>query len=279
MKATHEIIRTSHHLPVFFNIYHNVNQLVPSHWHSHLEVIYVLKGTLYISRNDQEYSLVEKDMFIVNSGFIHFTKSIGSVEILLLQIPYDLLTQSMSNFDFIQFQEYFDFKTHKNHLYYKEMVHYLLTMASIFKEKENGYQFLFTSQLHLFIHQLYTNFTLHEIDFVKSNSFKYQKRLQTIVDYVNQNYMELISLKTISSLVALNPEYFCRSFKKQMGFTFNEYVNLVRLTHIYKDLITTNDNIIKIQQRHGFTNYKVFNRMFKDTYGCSASELRKKLNT
>jgi len=34
-------------------------------------------------------------------------------------------------------------------------------------------------------------------------------------------------------------DYFCRYFKKQTGSTFLEYLNLIRLSHIHKDLLTT----------------------------------------
>ena len=86
--------------------------------------------------------------------------------------------------------------------------------------------------------------------------------------------MEPLSLSDISDRFALNPEYFCRFFKKNMGFTFLEYVNMVRLSHIYSDLMQTGDSITQIMERHGFINYKVFNRMFKEVYGCLPSKFR-----
>lgn len=99
-------------------------------------------------------------------------------------------------------------------------------------------------------------------------------RLKDIITYVERHYMEPLSLSDISDRFALNPEYFCRFFKKNMGFTFLEYVNMVRLSHIYSDLMQTGDSITQIMERHGFINYKVFNRMFKEVYGCLPSKVR-----
>lgn len=106
---------------------------------------------------------------------------------------------------------------------------------------------------------------------------KHLSRFKELIDYVELNYREPIGLKEAASFVALNSEYFCRSFKKFTGFTFMEYVNMVRLTHIHRDILDTDDNITVIQERHGFTNYKVFNRMFKEAYGCTPSKLRSKI--
>jgi YesN/AraC family two-component response regulator len=275
MKPTHEIITTNSKLPVCFRFYHSSNQLVPSHWHSHLEILYIYKGTMCLTRNDKEYELHQKDLFIVNSGFIHFTKCIGNVDAILLQIPYDLLNESLPNFSSIQCEEYYPHNKYKNNRHFQDMVQHLLTMNNLNNEKKTGYQFLFNSNLHLFLHELYINFTLSKNEIIKPTTDKYRERLQIIMDYVNKHYMEPITLASAASLVALNPEYFCRSFKKHMGFTFVEYVNLVRLINIYNDILDTNDSIIQIQERHGFTNYKVFNRMFKESYGCTPSRLRK----
>ena len=47
---------------------------------------------------------------------------------------------------------------------------------------------------------------------------------------------------------------FLRRFKKCMGVTFLEYQNELRLSYIYRDLITTRDPVHDILERHGFTN-------------------------
>ena len=60
-----------------------------------------------------------------------------------------------------------------------------------------------------------------------------------------------------------------------MGVTFLEYVNLVRLTQIHRELRKSEESILCIMENNGFTNYKVFNRMFKEQYGMTPSQMRK----
>ena len=100
-------------------------------------------------------------------------------------------------------------------------------------------------------------------------------RIQTIIDYVKAHYRENISIAQIASVVGLNEIYFSRFFKQNMGTTFLEYLNMVRLEKIYIDLLNTNMTIGEIQERHGFYNEKVFRRMFREIYGCSPREIRK----
>jgi YesN/AraC family two-component response regulator len=103
-------------------------------------------------------------------------------------------------------------------------------------------------------------------------------RLKGVLQYVAQSYQEPISLKTAADIASLNQEYFCRMFKKCMGVTFLEYINLVRIDHIHDELLVTDDSITDILERNGFTNYKVFSRMFKAQFGMTPRELRRLRN-
>ncbi|MDP4153363.1 MAG: AraC family transcriptional regulator [Bacillota bacterium] len=271
---THEIITPKAGLAVYFDIYRTCNKLVPSHWHNHLEILYVFQGTLHVFRNDEKYTLNKNDLFVVNSGDIHLTRNTEKVEVLLLQVPYEFLSHYISEYNTIRFREIFPHNELCKDPAFQKMIHHLLAMRMLYERREDGYQFLFSSNLHLFLHALYSNYAIRQNCEEKNKTAKHLSRLKEVINYVEQNYSEPLNLKEMASLVALNPEYFCRSFKKYTGFTFMEYVNLVRLSHIHFDIINTTASITTIQQRHGFTNYKVFNRMFKEAYGCTPSKLR-----
>ena len=66
-------------------------------------------------------------------------------------------------------------------------------------------------------------------------------------------------------------------FKKKMGVTFWEYQNEYRLSFIYKDLINTKAPVHVILERHGFTNYKLFRRMFQEHFGCTPTKVRENM--
>lgn len=99
-------------------------------------------------------------------------------------------------------------------------------------------------------------------------------RLGEITDYIYLHHAEVITLEDISSHFYLSREYFSRFFRKNMGITFTHYLNQVRLMHIYQDICNTQVGIMELAERHGFTNYKMFNKMFRDIYGCTAREIR-----
>ena len=100
-------------------------------------------------------------------------------------------------------------------------------------------------------------------------------RFEPILEYTKLNYNKAISIQEIANVAHLQPEYFCRKFKQYMGQTFLEYLNEIRLAHIYKDLINTNNPLCDILETHGFTNTKLFYKTFKMKFNCTPKEVRK----
>lgn len=122
------------------------------------------------------------------------------------------------------------------------------------------------------------NFSIRVVHSNQSQHNKDRARLDTILDYIAQNYRH-ISIEEIAGIAYLQPGYFCRFFKKCMGITFLEYQNELRLSFIYQDIISTDDSIKDILERHGFTNYKLFRRMFFEHFKASPTEVRKTHDT
>lgn len=122
---------------------------------------------------------------------------------------------------------------------------------------------------------LLNDFCTREVETEDVKDARVRERLNEITNYVREHYREPISLEAVASEVGLSREYFCRFFKQHMGINYARHVNLVRLVHIYDDIVNTQDNIMMIAEKHGFTNYKLFTKMFKEIYGCMPSSLRK----
>ena len=51
-----------------------------------------------------------------------------------------------------------------------------------------------------------------------------------------------------------------------MGVTYFQYLNEIRLSHIYRDLTSTDLPLKVLLEKHGFTNYKLFRKMFYEQF-------------
>ena len=74
----------------------------------------------------------------------------------------------------------------------------------------------------------------------------------------------------------MNEQYFCRYFKKNIGKTITEYINVIRVEKAATALAETEDKIIDIAAACGFDNTGYFIRRFKKEKGMTPSEYRKK---
>ena len=251
---------------------------VPSHWHPAIEIIYMLEGELFITENAVTRRLSAGRCTLINSGVIHATKCTARNKAILFQIPVDFISLYIP-----------DIGTRVFTLDDPGGNPIRQTKTDIFKEtlqkmqvandiRPEGFLLRFNSLLFEVLFQLYHNFSTIVFRSGKTQREKDFSRLTDILAYTAQNYTRPISIDEIAAVAFLDPGYFCRFFKKQMGSTFLEYQNELRLSHIYHDLLTTNDLIQTILERHGFTNDKLFRRMFRERFEKTPSQVRREID-
>ncbi len=85
-----------------------------------------------------------------------------------------------------------------------------------------------------------------------------------------------ISLRSLSQLYGKNEKYMGRLFFKQVGISFHEYCNRLRLEKAEILLRQTSKKILDIALESGFNNVSYFNRVFRNKHGISPLEYRKK---
>jgi two-component system response regulator YesN len=111
--------------------------------------------------------------------------------------------------------------------------------------------------------------------FSKINGLKHNSLVYKAVIYMNEHYFENLNVKSLSDYIELSPDYFSRLFNKEMGKSFNQYLNEIRIIEAKKLFKTTNLLAYEISEKVGFNTYKYFTQVFKELEGHSPSYLRK----
>ncbi len=106
---------------------------------------------------------------------------------------------------------------------------------------------------------------------------RYSKNITCAVEYLKNNYKEDITLQEAAKSAYLNKEYFSRSFKKEVGMNFSEYLLKIRLEEGLRLLKTARMNISDIAAEIGISNVSYFAMVFKKKYGVTPNEMRKKV--
>lgn len=104
------------------------------------------------------------------------------------------------------------------------------------------------------------------------------KNISLAADYIRAHYAQPLSLEQVAAQVYLNPEYFSRSFKEEMGQSFVNFLTDVRLGHSVQLLENTALRVQNIAQMVGYSNVSYFSTTFKKKYGMSPYEYRRRAN-
>lgn len=100
--------------------------------------------------------------------------------------------------------------------------------------------------------------------------------MKQILDYIEDHITEKPDITELAKSLNYSAVQFTRKFIKATGYTPARYITKRKLHFAAYDLITTNDQIIKIAMRYNFESHDSFSRAFKRFYGISPETFRRK---
>ncbi len=104
---------------------------------------------------------------------------------------------------------------------------------------------------------------------------EYTRRINLVLDYIEENLDQELSLAKLSQVASFSPYHFHRIFSAVMGERLNGFIQRIRLERAANKLITnSNKSITEIALECGFSGSAPFARAFKNQFGVSASRWR-----
>lgn len=251
---------------------------VPAHWHSALEITYLIDGEANITVEGTPHTMVAGEFIAVDAGKIHEYRCSGDYRQVVIHINSEYISSFMEN------QRNFQIICDRTELtedrvsIYLSLCDSLAELVNHYTNHPYGYRIQCESLVLHILYELISHFSIQLYRSDLPEPSKDQRRIREIVSYIDENYDKPISLEEISDRFGLSSEYFSRLFTQKIGIPFKKHLNQVRLSHIYHDLCSSDAPIMEIVDRHGFTNYKLFNRMFKEIYGATPREVRRRIS-
>ena len=100
--------------------------------------------------------------------------------------------------------------------------------------------------------------------------------LSKIFAFVEENFSGECSLEELSARLGYDYAYLSRCFKKAAGISYVAYLNIYRLNKACYLLDNTDKSILPCALEVGYSSLRTFNRNFKNQFGVSPAEYRKK---
>lgn len=251
-----------------------VTYLVPKMDDS-LHIFLVLSGEVEILSNGQEYCLGIDDMLVVNPLQAYQIKSDHKNLCLHLEVYQTQIAQFFKDGWLPHFKcSTYPVEQTSTEKFTTLRIALVRLMTIYFRQNGKSgveiYQYLFT-----FLNHLVKDFKEESQLATPLNIETTDSQLHAIFQKIQKDYDKAISLKELAEESGLSYYHLSRLFKKQVGVTFTDYLNQIRLIHATEELLQTNHSIVMVALNNGFSSSKNFYQCFKKSYGRTPTVYRK----
>lgn len=282
MKNTEAVLKIKRgYLNVDFQYFHikdKRNLEFESHYHEFNKLIIFISGNVTYLIEGKAYKLKPWDLLFVGNNDIH--KPIISAD-----EPYERIIiwvnsrfLELHNTDNSNLLNCFNFSSRKKinllALPLEKTNNIKLILSSLeeaVKDKAFGSNILKNSlflQLMVYINRLTMENSGEESD------VEYDERISGVLEYINENLKDDLSIETISSKFYMSKYYLMHKFKAQTGYTLHNYIQQKRLM-LSAALIKEGRQITEVAMECGFKDYSSFVRAFKKIFELSPRQYYK----
>lgn len=248
----------------------------PLHWHEEIELLYQLNGEATIQVEEQKYHIANKHLAVIDSRQVHSTYTYSDTHMFLcIHISRKYMQKYLPDIDLYRIHCLPDDITDEQFPDYRILCQQMEQLTRLYIEDAPAFLMEAEGIIMQTLALLIRHFSLRISVSDSTNDHLTLERIRNVITYVDEHFRDTLSTQEMAEYLGLGKEYFCRFFKHNMGMPFLQYLNEVRVAHIYQDLIRTDTPVSELAEQNGFNNQKLFNRTFKNIYGCTPSSVRK----
>lgn len=251
----------------------NSQSVVTYHCHDFSSIIYVISGSCTYNIADRLYQVKKGDIIVCNPGVYHgrilsedeeITEfHIGIADISIKNMPPGYLIPGESNpvISMVKYEQDF-----------------LKCYMDIVAEQEKGdpgcdliIKILIMKLIVIFLKETYYiertgSGGMYSLEYYDKNDL-----VNTIISYMNENYMKDVSLDKISKNMYLSPVYISKIFKEETGESPINYLIKIRLNKAKELLEEGRLSIRNVAQSVGYSDAYYFSKLYKKYFGCPPS--------
>ena len=245
-----------------------------THDHSAVEILLTLEGMVTYTIEDKIYQVRKGEILIVPPDTLHsLTMGEGSSRYLFLFESDAIMTMR----DIKSMAMYFHKPVHLRdgsdaHVRIREL---LLRAREAYEKRE----LMWNTMCYSCILRIYATLGQRYLSGIKPRTGDNMRNMDSevinaVMTYINNHYREELSLEDVAKFAGFSRYYFSRSFKRQTGYSFKDYLCQKRLQVAMDLLIRTNRSMRDVAIESGFGSVATFNRVFREKKGCTPTQYR-----
>ena len=255
------------------------------HTHKFVELVFIFRGSCTQYIDERQYTAKEGDLLFINYNQTHsFTDCENLLYYNIEYVP-DFFGRELINseniydiFEYVLLDDNMGktpFPFQKISFSGKELEsvkNIILDMESEFINKQPGYRSVLNGCSRILFSKILRN--AHKEKMTDSESIN--KIVLGCMQYIDKNCFGKLTLDEIAQKTFYNPSYLSRIFKKYCGQNLWDYIKEKRIAEAGRLLKETDGKIESVMAQVGYSDRKIFYRHFKDFFGKTPAEYRKK---
>ena len=274
------------HFP-FLVSHHNLSEYDSNSfmWHCHpeIEITYIKKGAMHYRINNRSFHLKEGEIIFCNSNALHSCEMIDQEDCSYIPVTFDpkliygffrstICTKYVD--PIIQTLSICAMLIDYSREWHKDFREQMLKVISLDKDRPDFYELDISIRMQI-MWRLLAEHLPHQPVTTASDLTEYE-RIRKILSYIEQNYMNRITLTDISESLHLCESECTRLFKRHMNTTLFAFLQEYRIERS-QEYLNTKESISAIAEKTGFSDSNYYSKVFSKIKGCSPREYRKAL--
>ncbi|MBO5926959.1 MAG: helix-turn-helix transcriptional regulator [Clostridia bacterium] len=235
------------------------------HYHDVFEIYFLEKGDCRYFIDDKCYEVKSGDIILIPKGIIHQTMygETEHVRKLINCSSHYIPTQIVEKLPSIIYH-------YRNEEITNEIKNIFNKIEREFISSDEYSDGAILNYTHLLFYLLARN--ENKIDTAQKGNLY----VTEVISFLKENFVMDVSLSKIADKLSISIEHLSRIFKKETGFTFIKYLNMLRFQKA-ETLLKSDEklSITEIAYRSGFNDSNYFSDKFKKYYGVSPLRFKK----
>ena len=257
-------------------------QVIPWHWHSEMEAVYVAEGAVVVRIQGGSCRVRARDCYAINRNVLHSYEAEEGGRALSVVFSAEFVSGGANTvFEQRYMRPMMENRAFTGVLLRAEehpgVIDSLQRSFTAMAEEPEGYEFTAReglSRLCLCLAEMYADTVVRP---ARRNLDT--ERVQNMIAYIHEHFAENVTLADIAASAAVGERECERAFKRLIGVTPKQYVVKYRVSQAASMLFTRPDlSIGRVGLECGFNSGTVFSRTFRDYYNITPREYRRGLN-
>lgn len=247
------------------------------HFHSAVEVVIPLAGSVLVKSGEDEYRVGENEVIMIPAGCSHeLHMGPDSERELVLYEMNGVFTMK----EFSAFRQMLANPMHltMEHPCREQVRTIFMEIISIHRSgtllrNMRNYAQLLKIYAILGEHYLTTSATAAEMNSLQ-RQLSGEDAFNRALDHLNKTYMDDVTLDSLAAYAGFSRYTLSRMFRQHTGLTFTQYLSKRRVDMAMELLSSTRIPVTQVALQCGFNSIATFNRVFREVKGCTPTQYR-----